>query len=301
MSDIAFTVGPVGSRKGRGRHLSGLRNNPWSMSLDSSMKPFPIGCPKVKSPTSPYLPIASSSLFENYSFSKTEGMPTNPDNSTKGLGMKLPSSVLSPTIWEGRQPNPCLTGSKAQDKRFENPDSLFSFSAPADDPFLGRPTRKANNWVNFLDGAGSIRTTSPQLGLNKTVSEIWDSRTSPPEGDGWSLYNHSVQPNCDDGKPLNCAAEPVDALFKEDSSFVSTAEDLAWGQRMPQLWGNNFVGSTTTAMETLPVSSGATGFSVTPRMRPNGELVPQSPPASSFGSLGGDSIWGPTPWSSANN
>lgn len=284
-----------------GLQLSGLKNNPWSTSLDSPLKPLPIGSGQGKSPTSQYVPMTSSSIFGDHNFSRSQGRPTKTEQNAKGVGMKLPSSGLSPTIWEGTQPNTFSAAPKAQDKRFENPDSLFSFSAHADEEFPGKPTRKPSNWVNFLDSAGTMGTAPPQLGLSKTVSEIWDSRTSPLEGDGWSVYDHSFQPSPVDGKPLCCGSEPVDALFKEDSSFVSGAENLTWGQNVPQLWGNSFMGAPQATSETLPVSSGASEFPGTAGMRPKNEFASQHPPTSSFSALGGDSIWGPTPWSSANN
>ena len=297
-----FSVGPAGSRKERGLPLSGLRNNPWSTSLDSGLKALPIGVNQPKTPSSQYLPMTSSSLFENNAFSRPQGRQARTEHRGNGLGAGLASSGLGPTIWEGGQPTPFATGPKPQAKRLENPDSLFSFSAQTDEAFPGMPTRQANNWVNFLDRAGSLGTGPPQPGLSKTVSEIWDSGTAPLEGDGWSVYDYSHQLSSGEGKPLGYEAEPVDALFKGDSSFMSSAESpLPWSQTVPQLWGNSFLGAPTSTSETLPVSSGASGFTGTAGMGTENEFTSQAPPTSTFGALGGGSIWGPTPWSSANN
>lgn len=311
--------GPVGYQKvARAHELASARKSPWATSLDSVLAPSSsLPCSPISErpgtvPTSQFLSMASTSLFESTPFNTNSG-PGARQAERRATGGRSPldlgnfgvSAVGSrnqfgqgaASLWDNGQ-------SRNEKKHSQgSSDNLFS----TDTAFPEKPARGANNWVNFLDAGGAnALATQP---ANKTVSEIWDSGKSPSSTDGWALYESTLQSSAGQGNPIDTEADAVDALFYQPPTptpwaaprAASPTQSTFGGQELP--WNTPVWSGGPPSSEGLPVSPSAT-FAFSVPSQQGAESIPTHGPqvSSAFGPLGGSGIWNHTgPWSTCKD
>lgn len=289
--------------------LSATKNSPWSASAESALAPGSPSLSLQRAAMSQFSPIPSSSLFESTPFNRannaSDDLRSSPQGSQDSQRLPRDFSVfgVSDTAEDTRSRS-SIWSSKLNDKHLGNPQSLFS-SGPADETFQGKPVRRPNNWVNFLDNAN----TSPTPLNFKSVAEIWDSG-SIPSTDGWSYRGPAYQPDTR-GTPADTDTDPVDALFSPAPNWASTVENQegtpfiaqeTWGPaQVSSIWSEQY-GSIPNS-SAMPATSDSLTFQSLASQQGVDSPEPDSP-GGTFDAMNGFSsadIWKQQPWSSGKD
>lgn len=292
--------------------LSATKNLSWSTSAESALAPGSPSPSLQRAAMSQFSPIPSSSLFESTPFNRansaSDDLRSSPQGSQDSQRLPRDFSVFGVSdTSEDTRSRPSIWSSKPNEKHMGNPQSLFS-SGPTDETFQGKPVRRPNNWVNFLDNA----KTSPTPLNFKSVAEIWDSG-STPSTDGWSFRAPSYQPDTR-GTPADIEADPVDALFSPAPNWAApTAENQegtppfipqeTWGPaQVSSIWREQY--GSIPSSSAIPATSESLTFQSLPPQQGGVDSPEPDSPGGTFDAMNGFSsaeIWKQQPWSSGKD